>query len=117
MQHEPRRARDGPLGAVQRVPHDRVAERIEMDSDLMPAPGDGLDLEQRGSLETLANFIARQRGLAPRADPHPPRAEGPDRLVDRSILRRLPQDQGQVRFMNFAALELAAENAMGPGIF
>ncbi len=107
----PRRA-----GAVDRVPGDRVPDRLEMDADLVGPPGDEVELEQGPGAEPLADPVARDRWPAVRDDRHP----GPmlriaaDRRLDPPGVRGdTALDEGLVGLLHPAGLELGHQAGLG----
>ena len=107
----PRRA-----GAVDRVAGDRVADRLEVDPDLVGPPGDQVELEQGPAGEALADAVAGHRRPAVRDDGHP----GPllriaaDRRLDPADVRGdAALDERQVGLLHPARLELGHQAGLG----
>src|SRR3990172_12493288 len=57
--------------AVERVPRHRVADRVEVDPDLVGAPGHEVELEERPAGEPLPDPVARRGRPAVGHDRHP----------------------------------------------
>ena len=77
-------------GPVDRVAGDRMADRVEVDADLVRPAGDEVELEQRPAREPLADAVAGHRRPAVGHDRHP-RAVlrvAPDRRLDPADRRR-----------------------------
>ena len=99
-------------GAVDRVARDRVADRLEMDPDLVGPAGHEVQLEQRPAGEPLADAVARHRRPAVGDDRHPGPVlrVAPDRRLDPADRRRdAPLDECLVRLLDPARLELGHE--------
>jgi hypothetical protein len=80
-----------------------MPDKRQMDPDLMRAPGFDIDFQKRMLQEALKNPKVRYRGLTRAQDRHslPVFGVAPDRGVNRRfILRNLPIDQCQVRFLD-----------------
>ena len=96
-------------GAVDRVARDRVADRVEMDPDLVGPAGDQVELEQRPAREPLADAVAgRGRAVRRGRPPSGPmlRVAADRRLDPPDRGRHVAGDQRQVRLAHAARLEL-----------
>ena len=106
-------------GAVRRVPDDRVAQRRQVDTDLVRPTGPGLHLEQRVSRQRLDDLVAGRRRPAVR----------PDRELlavgvvpgDRRVQLGLgfpgdPPDQGEVGLGDGPVLELLGQRGGDLGV-
>jgi hypothetical protein len=86
--------------AVEHVPHDGVADRGQMDAELVPPSGLGVEAEKRPARRPLLDLPVRRAGLSVaglllEVDPRVPRI--PDRQVDRApLFPDLAGHQGEI---------------------
>ena len=102
-------------GPVDRVAGDRVADRVEVDADLVRPAGDEVELEQRPAGEPLADAVAghRRPPVGTTRHPRPVLRVAPDRRLDPPDRRRhAALDERQVRLLDPARLELRHERGL-----
>jgi hypothetical protein len=111
------RERAGPLrAAVDAVAGDRVADRRQMDAELVRAPRLGVQLQQRVAVDLAQDVVARARLAAAGDDGHLLALHGMarDRRVDDALRRLEPAfDEREVRLLDAPLLELTRERNVG----
>ena len=97
--------------AVRRIADQRMAERRQVDADLVRASGLEATGEQRRDAEALEHVVVRARGLAGRDDRHRRalRRMAADRRVDGAAAREVADRERHVLAPDGARLQLAHE--------
>ncbi len=116
MQHQARGAAHGPVFPVKGVSHDRMADGVKMDADLVTSARVRRDFQKRRSREVFADAIFRHGRFAFWMDAHASGTECFERLLDFAALLQAAPNKRQVRFFDRALLELEAQVPMGIGV-
>src|SRR5919201_536033 len=112
----PGQTRWRPPGAVGRIARDRVANRGEVDAELVGASGQQQRLDERPVAEALADREASLRRAAAGTDGHALAMAwvAPDRRIDQPfVLADVAADEQQVVLLSCAALHLTLEVGRG----